>query len=827
MIFDFERATRSLRRLPRYTAIIVGTLALAIGATTTIYSVVTGVLLTPLPFPDPDRLVILWQRAPGVGVDEDWFSPAQYFDIRAGVSSFEAVAITFGRSMTLSSEETEPERIGVLNVSSSFFKVLGISPQHGRLFTPEDDAPGTAQKVLIGQRLFNQRFGGDPKIVGENLQLDGRSIEVVGVLPELPLDASLIPSLLIVPTYDLVMSFPLQDPETTRHGSENFNVIARIAPGAARSQVEGELLAVAGELVKDPGSLSAGLVPGTEFHIGMVPLLDQVVGLARPALLLLLGATFLLLGVACANVANLLLTRAATRRRELAMRVALGASRARMMRDSMIESLTLSGMGGLAGLFLALVAISTLRWLAPDELPRLNEVGVNAGVLLFTIEISVASSLLFGLGPALRISRLAPIDALHETAEPVRAGSPWRRGGSRYLVIIQVALSLVLAVSTGLLVRTFWHLQTVDPGFQTEGVLTFRISLTGPSYQDRQMRRRVLEEARRRIAGLPDVAACGGSALLPMTDYYAWTDFIVEGYNASSEKDRIVADEQMVTQGYLKAMGIPMLAGRPFTDADGADPPVALVDRTMAERFWGVDEAVGKWVAHGPDDRATIVGVVESVKHYGLDAEPRMTVFYPYEVLPYGNVYFAVKTVPATAEEDFKPIAIAPSVIDIVRDLDPNLPVYDIYTMSDLVGNSLARQRVMMWLLNLFSGIALLVATVGLYGVLSFTVATHTHEIGIRKALGARRIDLYRLVMAGAAVVTGIGIGIGVLLTLLAVNQLEGLVYLEGLVHGITSTDPVSFFAGTAVVAVVALLASLLPARRAAKVDAMVALKTD
>ncbi len=494
MIHDIERATRGLQRVPGYTAIIIGTLALAIGATTTIFSVVTGVLLTPLPFPAPDQLVMLWQRASGVGVDEDWFSQAQYFDIREGVSSFEDVTLTFGRSLTLTSEGTQPERIGALTVTSSFFNVLGIKPQHGRPLTTEDDVPGSELKVLISQQLFTQRFGSDPGIVDQILKLDGRSVEIVGVLPPLPLDAGIIPSLLIVPVYDLVMSMPLEDPEITTHGDENFNIIARIAPEASRSQVEGELLSVAGEFVKDPGSLSAGLVPGTEFHIGMVPLLNQLVGMARPALLLLLGATVLLLGVACANVANLLLTRAATRRRELAMRVALGASRSRMMRDSMIESLFLSGIGGLAGICLALVAIGILRWVAPAALPRLQEVGINSTVLLFAAGISVVSSVVFGLGPALRISRVAPADALHESAEPVRAGSPWRRGGSRYLVIVQVALSLVLAVATGLLARTFWHLQAVDPGFQHDGVLTFRISLVGDEYRERQDRQRFFDE---------------------------------------------------------------------------------------------------------------------------------------------------------------------------------------------------------------------------------------------------------------------------------------------------------------------------------------------
>jgi len=826
MIYDLERATRGLRRVPGYTAIIISTLALAIGATTTIFSVVTGVLLTPLPFPEPDQLVMLWQRAPGVGVDEDWFSEAQYFDIREGVTSFEDVTLTFGRSLTLTSEGTQPERIGALTVTSSFFNVLGIKPQHGRPLTTEDDIPGSAPKVLISQRLFAQRFGSDPGIVGQILKLNERSVEVVGILPPVPLDSGIIPSLLIVPVYDLVMSMPLEDPEITTHGDENYNIIARISPEASRSQVEGELLAVAEGFVKDPGSLSAGLVPGTEFHIGIVPLLDQLVGMARPALLLLLGATVLLLGVACANVANLLLTRAATRRRELAVRVALGASRSRMMRDSMLESVFLSGLGGLAGICLALVAIGVLRWVAPAALPRLQEVWINTTVLLFAACISVASSAAFGILPALRISRVAPSDALHETAEPVRAGSPWRRGGSRYLVIVQVALSLVLAVATGLLARTFWHLQAVDPGFQSEGVLTFRISLVGQEYREREERQRFFDEMRRRIGGLPNVKAIGASALLPMTNYYAWTDFVVEGYNATSEKDRVVADEQMVMPGYLEAMGIPLLAGRSFKDTDSADPLVALVDRTFAERFWGVDEAVGKWVGRGPDSHATIIGVVESVKHYGLDAEPRLTVFYPYQVLAYRSVYFAVKTTHAD-EELFKPLALAPSVVDIVDSLDPRLPVYDIHAMSDLVADSLARQRVLMWLLNLFSAIALTVATVGLYGVLSFTVATHTHEIGIRKALGARRVDLYRLVMGGAAVVTGVGIVIGLLLMVLVVNFLEGLVYLEGLIHGVSTTDPVSFLVGMAIVTVVALAASLLPARRAARVDPMVALKTD
>ncbi len=829
MIQDLKYAARGLRRAPGFSAVIIVTLALAIGATTTIYSVVNGVLLRPLPFPDQDRLVMLWQRAPGVGVTEDWFSAAQYFDIRAGAASLEHVAVTYGQEVTLTGDDLEPTRLGALRVSSSFFDVMGLVPMVGRRFEARDDLPDTPPKVILGERVYTQQFGSDASIIGQNITIDGRRLEVVGVLSSMVLDGDLMASLVTVPVFDMLLSFPLNDPQTSRRGSENFNVIGKLATGATRPQLDVELYEVAQIFSDDPGALGAGLAVGTEFFIDVVPLLDQLVGGARTYLVVLLGATAVLLTIACANVANLLLTRAATQRRALSIRAALGAPRGRMMTQAMLESLMLSLLGGAIGLLIAFAGVRALHAAAPAELPRLRDVAIDPSVLGFAAALCVLSSLLFGLGPALRASRISPGEVLREGANATRFLSAWDRGGSRLLVVAQVALSLLLVIGGGLLVRTFRELRTVDPGFRPEGTLSFRVSPAGDRYNDRDSRVRFYRDLFSRLDSLPGVAAGGGTSLLPLTRGLAWTDFIVEGFNEDNPDARIVADLMIVTPQYFDALNAKLVAGRTFTPADSGEPSVALVNRDFAERFWPVEEAVGKWIGSDFTEHTTIVGVIDTVKHYGLDADTRPAVFLPHAAWGSRAMFGVVRlsgtdyagAAAANEISPAEPTALAPLVVRTVHEIDPDLPVYNIRSMEDRLAQSLAKQRVLMWLLNFFGATALTLATIGLYGVLSFAVATHTRELGIRKALGAERRDLYRLVLRGAAAVTVAGVAIGVIAALWALRALDSLVF------GVNTRDPVAFAVAIAIVFCVALAASLLPARHAASVDPLVALKQD
>ncbi len=810
MLRELEQSIRGLLRSPAHSAIVVLTMALGIGATATIASVVNGVLLRPLPFHDPERLMMVWQRAPGVGVEEDWLSPAQYFDLREKVQGFEELAMVFGTNVTLTGDRAEPERLGALNVTSSFFDLFGIEPVLGRRLSAEDDLPGAAVKVLLSENLYQRRFQGDPAVLGRTIEVDGERLEVAGVLPPLPLDEDLLPTLNTVPVFDLVTSLPIEDPGITTRGSENYNVIGRLAPSTTPAELEGELLRVAEGVVQDAGSLGAGLEAGRGYRIDAVSLLDEVVGPVRSPLLLLLGATAALLLIACANVANLVLTRAAARSRELALRAAIGASRWRLIRHALIPNLLLGLVAGGLGLLLAVQAIGALRMASPPDLPRLAEIAIDPAIVTFAIALSLASSLLFGLVPALRLSEVSPTEALREGATAVRARSLWR-GGSRYFVIVQVALSLVLATGAGLLLRTFFELRSTAPGFRTEGAVTFRVSLVGERYEDRAARDRFFELLFERIRAGSGVSNAGGISMLPLTRGFAWTDFLVQDQQ-DPERNRVVADVHVVTPGYFEAMGIPLLAGRTFTNADDGEPLEVVVNRALAERFFRIDEAVGKWVARRPEERLSILGVVENVKHYGLGTEPRMTVFFPYEAYASRTLY-GVASGPGGAE------SIAPRVSEAVQALDPQIPVYDSRTMSERVSDSLARERVLMMLLLLFSGIAVTLATVGLYGVLSFTVATHARELGIRKAVGASGADLYRHVLRGALGVVGVGIALGIAAALFAARLTSGLLY------GVEASDPLTLAAAAALLLAVGLCASILPARRAAGIDPVIALK--
>ncbi len=823
---------RSLRRTPANAAAIVATLALSIAAITTIFSVVDGVLLRPLPFAEQERLLLLWQRAPGVGVEEDWFSPAQYFDIKEQVVAFERVALFGGRSLTLRGSEGVPLRIGAIEVTSSFFEVLSLAPTHGRVFEAQDDLSGADPKVLLGHRFFVERHGADPTVVGETMMVNQESLEIVGVLPPGALDAELFPTLSTLPEFDIALSMPMGDPQQTTRGSENYNLLAKVGEGIGTEQLETELLAVAGELAKDPLALGAGLAAGSEFSIAAVPLLEHVVGSIRTPLTLLLGATFLLLCVACVNVANLLRTRWAGRAHELAVRAALGASRTKLVVQSLREGLLLTMLGGLLGVALTQLALRLVRTLAPPQLPRLDEVGINLGVMLFVAGACLFTLLVAGVGPALKISSQARSAAiLRSSAVGVRARSAWLGDASGRLVVAQVALSLMLAFGAGLLVEAFRNLRQVDHGFVAEGVLSFRISLVGDHYQQRGERVRFFEELWPRLEALPGIHRAGGTSLLPLTSGLAWTDFVVEGFNATGEERRVVADVMTITPGFFDAMGIQLIAGRQFDSRDWAPratespmsseaserlaaesqsrseaPPVVIVNRAFAERFWPLQDAVGKWVRTDFAEQSVIAGVVETVKQYGAAADTRLAVFFPHSTLGSRSLF-------GVARSSQPAMALASLVRDAVHELDPSLPVYDVAAMTSRVDDSLAANRAVMLLLVLFAATALILAAVGLYGVLSLVVAKHRREIGVRAALGARKIDLYGLVLRGAGTVVVVGIGLGSL-GAVAVSRV-----MAGMVQGEPATGLLAYCASLAVLVAVAAAASLLPARRAASVD--------
>lgn len=445
---------RRLCRRPGQLAAITLIIGLAIGAATAISSVVSGVLLRPLPFPHAERLYMLWQRAPGVGVEEDWFSPAQYFDLRERADCFEESALIQGRNVTLSGDGLQAERVGALEVSSSFFDLLGILPVRGRRLEQADDLPGSSVKAVLSQRVFQSRFAGGKDVIGRSIALDGRAVEVVGVLPELPLDAKLLPSLVTIPYFDLLLSHPIRDPQFTTSGSENYNILARTRPQATKSEIDASLLSLARHFAEDPGSLGAGLSAGSEYRIAAVPWLEQTVGGIRLPLMVLLVSTLLLLVIACANVADLLLVSSASRRKEYGVRSALGAPRRRLLGDALSESLALAAIGWLMGLAVAWAALRALHWAAPQDLPRLASVTLDWKVLLFSGALCAQCSLLFGLAPAWRSAGVSPSEVLARSAGRTSSRSPWRSAASG-LVVLQVALSLMLATGAALTIRTY------------------------------------------------------------------------------------------------------------------------------------------------------------------------------------------------------------------------------------------------------------------------------------------------------------------------------------------------------------------------------------
>ncbi|HEV3138973.1 MAG TPA: ABC transporter permease [Vicinamibacterales bacterium] len=814
---DIRHAIRGFARNPAFAAAALVSLAIGIGANSALFSVTSALLLRPLPYKNADRLVILWNRSPGLNIAEDWFSTAQYFDIKNGHSGLEQVAIAIGANYNLTGDG-DPERIGVVQVSSNLLPMLGARPTLGRLFVAEEDAPGRPGSAVLGYGMWTRRFGNDPRVVGRRLILNGQTYTIAGVLSrEFSLPREVLPTLGVAEDGEIFLPLPLAPSAATTRTREDYNIVGTLKPGVTVARAQAEMDALTARLRRDfPNEYP----PNGGLTFSILPLLDQVVGNVRRAVLILLGSVGFVLLIACSNVANLMLSRALAREKEFAVRAALGASRSRIVRQLLTESVLLSLAGGALGAALAYAAVRGLHWLQPPGLPRLRDIAIDGRVVLFTFAISAAAGVVFGLAPALAAGRLNVYGTLKDAARGSGAAL-WGRGHRlrRALVVAELALAVVLLVGAGLLIRSFARLQNVAPGFDANGVLTVELTMNGRKYANGPAVIDTYRQLWERLERLPGVTASGGVSALPLSGYFSWGPITVEGRTPPPGEKFINADQRVVSGRYFEAMGIPLVRGRFFDDQDTADHPrVTIVDEFMASELWPNQDPIGKRLHSGDQNSTspwrTVVGVVGRVKQYTLDADGRIALYLAHTQNPSRAMYVTVKTAG-------DPAALAPQVAKEIRALDPDLPLYHVRPMTARVGESLARQRFAMLVLSVFAAVALALASVGIYGVMAYLVGQGTREIGIRMALGAsQRRVLAMIVRHGMAVaLTGAAIGVAGALALSRV--------MRSLLFGVQGSDPLTFVAVSLLLAAIALVATYLPARRAATIDPMISLRSE
>ncbi|MGB7846747.1 MAG: ABC transporter permease [Candidatus Acidiferrum sp.] len=816
---DIRYALRAFAKNPGFALAAVLSLAIGIGANTSIFSVANSLLLRPLPYKDANRLVILWNRSPGLNITEDWFSTAQYLDIKSTHQGFEQLAIAIGGNYNLTGEG-EPERVGVIRASSNLLPMLGQRPVHGRLFVPAEDAPGAPDTAVLTYGMWSRRFGRDPRTIGRSITINGKPYEVVGILPQgSSLPREVLPLLDGTEQAEIFLPLPLVPADAQVRIHEDYNIAGKLKPGVSLAQAQAEMDTITARLRRD---FPENYPPNGGLTFSIVPLLEQVVGNVRPALLVLLGSVGLVLLIACANVANLLLSRAVARQQEIAVRTALGATRWRIVRQLLTESVLLALAGGALGILISLLSVNWIHILGTKSIPRLQDVGMDGRVLLFTLLLSACSGVLFGLAPALRASRLdLNLSLQHASRGSAGANSVWGRGNNarRLLVISELALSLVLLIAAGLLIRSFARLQNVPPGFNPQNVLTFDLTLAGRRYGDKQV---VLNTYRRlweRIEHLPGASFSGGVTSLPLSQSFAWTPITVEGRAPLPGEKFLNADERLVGGHYFEAMGIPLRRGRFFNAQDDITKPrVALVDEHMAEELWPGRDPIGKRIhiveLPSADPWQTVVGVVGRVKQDALDSDPRIAFYLPHSQFP-------ARAMTVVLRSAADPAIQLSAVKNELRNLDADLPLYYVRTMQQRVDESLARRRFSMLLLGLFATVALALATIGIYGVMAYLVNQGTREIGIRMALGATQRDILSLVLRQGLALALSGVAIGLASAFLLAR------FIRSLLFGVEATDPLIFCGISTLLGLIALLACYIPARRASQIDPMVSLRCD
>ncbi|MGD8869183.1 MAG: ABC transporter permease [Gemmatimonadales bacterium] len=803
---DIRQTLRMVRRSPGFTLAAVLTVALGVGATSAIFSVVDGVLLRSFPYSDPDRLVVVWERNLALGLPYMVVAPPNYADWRDQNSVFEGMgAFTFRRVILES--ETESDVVHGARVTAGALSLMGATPILGRSFAERDDREGSDPVVVLSYGSWQNRFGGDANVVGRTIRLDGRSHEVIGVMPK---DFQFPPPVVLegaIPTEQTELWIPFaMDMDGGSRGQHFMTVIARLRDDVSLATGQSEMNTIANRLQQDHPSTNA------DWGITLTPLSRQVLGDVSVQLLILLGAVSLVLLIASVNVTNLLLARGTTRLKEFALRASLGAQRGRLVRQLLTESLVLSLLGGLAGLALAYWGSNALVQLAPADIPRLSEVGLDVRVLSFTLIVSVLTGALVGLAPAFQGTGEDLSDRLREGG---RGGAESRgRGRLRStLVVTEIGMSLVLLVGAGLLIRSFVNLSGVDVGFQSVDRATLRVTLPASRYQEATQLARAYDEMERRLNSTPGIVAAGFINTLPLEADRGGTSFLKEGESEEPPGENRIVNFAVVTPTYLPAMGVNLVAGRYFTGEDDADAQAAvIVNDAFVRLHFPSEYPIGTRI-YLQDRPLRIVGVVAGVRHTNLRDDPNPSVYVPYGQNPYSRSM----TLVVHSEAD----GIFSVVRESIRRFDPTVPIYNMKTMGDVVGEALARMRFATTLMLGFALAALLLAAVGIYGVIAYSVSRRTHEIGVRVAVGAETSDVFRLVVSQGMKLVAIGIVIGTA-TSLVVSR-----FVASLLYGVGNTDLPTVGGVVIVLSVVAALACYVPARRAMQVDPVNALRDE
>ncbi|HEV7377152.1 MAG TPA: ABC transporter permease [Pyrinomonadaceae bacterium] len=802
---DLRYGVRMLARSPGFTLIAVAALALGIGANTALFSVVNATLLKPLPYNQADRLVMVWEHNRPRNKERNVVSPTNFLDWQEQSTAFEQIAAFYDTRFNLTGAG-EPEEIPAQVATGNLFTLLGAEAVLGRTFTNEDAEPGHDNVVVLSYGLWQRRFGGARDVIGKSLALNGQSATIIGVMPDdfkwFIKQNSLIgkPAELWTPT-----KFTNNTPIRGRF----LSAVARLKPGVSIKQAQSEMSGIAGRLEKERPDFNTG------WGVNLVPLREQLVGEIKTSLWVLLGAVGFVLLIACANVANLTLARAASRQKEIAIRTALGAGRWRVMRQLLTESIMLAVLGGAAGLLIALWGVDALVALSPRNLIETGAVGLSLPVLGFTFIISLLTGIIFGLIPALEVSRLNLNETLKETGKS-NMGSPRSRRLRNTFVVAEVALALLLLVGAGLMIKSFMRLQDIDPGFKSANLLTMGVSLPETKYREDGQKIAFFRQAVERLEALPGVRSVGTVSALPIAALGAATSFTIEGHPPPAPGDKLATDVRAIDENYFNTMGIPLVNGRTFNKQEAIeDRKVAVVNETMARKYFPGEDPIGKRLLvnmKATPELTEIIGVVGDAKYDKLEGEPRAMVYWTHPELVYSSMTIVMRTT-------VDPLSLAAAAQREIQAIDKDQPVSDVRTMESWLAESVSRTRFGTMLLGLFAGIALILAAVGIYGVMAYSVNQRTQEIGIRMALGAQRSDVIKLIVGQGMSLTLIGVAIGLIAAFALTRVMSSLLY------GVSATDPLTFIGISLLLTVIALLACYLPARKATRVDPMDALR--
>jgi predicted permease len=804
---DLRYGIRSLLKHPGFTAIAVITLALGIGANTAMFSVINAVLLRPLPYHDPDRVVTIWEESPERDLYQLPISYANYRDWMDQNHVFEQISAYTFTNLNLTGAG-EPARLSTVRTSANLFSLVGATPRLGRTFLAEEDKEGGNRVVILGHAFWQSRFGSDPAILGKSLTLNNQSHTVVGVMApnfQFPVGFGYMGKVLNDPT-DLYVPIAASGNEASR-GNYSFFALGRLKPGVTIDQARAEMTSIERRLEQQYPDTNTGI------GISLIPTQEQTVKEIRPALLVLLGAVAFMLLIACANIANLLLARAASRQKEIAIRTALGASRLRVLRLLLAESLMLSLAGGLLGLLLAFWGTDALMALAPDNIPRLSEVGVDDRVFGFTLAVSLVTGIFFGLIPAIHASKPDLNEALKEGSRGAMGSSAGKRTRS-VLVAVEVALSLVLLIGAGLMIKSFARLQQMSLGFNPENVLAVSLTLSQSSYPEAREQAAFFQETLDRLQSLPGVKSAGATTALPLTLELSGSDFRIEGHPEPEAGKEMLIHTRSASPGYFGTLGISLIKGRDFSDRDTSDAPkTAIINNELARTYFSNEDPLGKRITFDDGQSwISIVGVIGDVKQLGLDSSAKPEVYFPYLQVSDPSMSLVVRT---TSD----PLSLVAAVKNQIQTIDKDLPIDQAKTMQQLLAESVSGRRFNMLLLSVFALVALVLAVVGIYGVMSYTVTQRTHEIGIRVAIGAQSRDVFRMVIGQGMILAMIGVAFG-LVGAFGLTRL-----MTTMLFGVEPTDPATFVSIAVLLTIVALVACCIPGRRATKVDPLVALR--